>query len=413
MTESSTAHIDSVKRLYAALGKGDREVIEEILSPDFVGHTTEGLPMGLGGTFRGPREMIDEFWWRIGSAFAVRSEPESYEFLEGRGLQVWGRYRGTNRATGRVLDAEFVHIVQFENERISSLRQITDSSAWCAAHMGAERASVPAYTDIPLGDLETIDYSVNDHVARIILDRPASRNAIDLRLADEVLVVARAVAADPSVRAVLIAGNGPALTVGGDIDFFTDADAGSLGALIPRMVDPFHRAFEILDQLDVPIVTAAHGSVAGGGLGFVYAADITLAAEGTIFATGFGAIGLSGDGGGTWHLPRIIGEARARRMYIENLRLDAERAEQWGLVAEVVPPGELRDRAEKLVTTLAAGPTRAYGEMRALFGTSWRHSFAEQLDAEKAGLARTGSTHDANAAVTAFVSNKRPHFEGR
>lgn len=413
MTGRHADRIESVKRLYAALGEGDKATIEGLLTPDFVGHGTEGLPMGLGGTYRGAREMIDKFWWRIGAAFAARPEAVAYEALGDRGLQVRGAYRGTNRATGRTLDAEFVHILEFDDDKISVLRQITDSSAWCAAYEGAERVDVPARTEIAVDDLETIDYSVRDNVARIILDRPETRNAINLRMADELLVVARAVAADPSVRAVLIAGNGPALTVGGDIDFFTSAGAGRMGALIPRMVDPFHQALAILDQLDAPIVTAAQGSVAGGGLGFVYAADISLAAKGTIFATGFGGIGLSGDGGGTWHLPRIIGEARARRMYIENLRIDAERAEQWGLVAEVVPAADLRDRAEKLVTSLAAGPTRAYGRMRSLIGATWNNSLVEQLDAEKRGLAFTGGTRDADTAVAAFVSKTRPQFGGR
>ena len=78
------------------------------------------------------------------------------------------------------------------------------------------------------------------------------------------------------------------------------------------MTTPFHEAFRVLSRIDAPIVTAAHGAVAGGGLGYVYAADLVVAAEGTKFVTAFAALGLSGDGGGTWHLPRLIGRAARR-----------------------------------------------------------------------------------------------------
>lgn len=123
------------------------------------------------------------------------------------------------------------------------------------------------------------------------------------------------------------------------------------------------------------------GAVAEGGLGYVYAADIVLAAEGTVFSTAFSGIGISGDGGGTWHLPRLVGAARARRMYLENLRLDAARALEWGLVAEVVPADELDKRARALADRLAAGPTRAYALQRRLLRESWDNTLSDQLRA--------------------------------
>ena len=210
-----------------------------------------------------------------------------------------GHYRGNARRSGRTLEAEFTHVLRFNSDgQVTSLRQLTDTAAWIEA----------------LGDggtLETIDYSVADAVATICLNRPNRRNAINLAMAEEALIVARSLAADASVRAVLICGNGPTLTVGGDIDYFRDVAPTEIGDLLVSMTTPFHEAFRVLSRIDAPIVTAAHGRVAGGGLGFVYAADIVLAAEGTEFITAFAGIGLSGDGGGTWHLPRLIGPARA------------------------------------------------------------------------------------------------------
>ncbi len=419
----------TAERLYKALQTGDRAGLTDLLTPTFVGRTTAGLPLGLGGTYVGPEAMISDFWWRLGSHFRVRAEPAAYAPLGDDGLQVSGTYRGTARATGRSLEADFIHVLTFDGERICALTQLTDSAPWHAALEDADFREaglqdtapaeswrghrLPPYPGPSVSDLATIEYRVEDRVAHVTLNRPEQRNAIDLRMGEETLAVARAIAADPGVRAVLIAGNGPVLTVGGDIEYFSSVPPASFGALAGRMTDPFHEAFRILSRVDPPIVTAAHGAVAGGGLGFVYAADIVLAAEGTSFSTAFSGIGLSGDGGGTWHLPRLIGAARARRMYLENLRLDADQAAEWGLIAEVVPAGVLRDRALALALRLAAGPTRAFGYQRRLLRDTWQHSLSDQLRLESEGVVSTGSTSDAGAAVRSFLQKRRPTFEGR
>ena len=401
------------QRLYEALGTGDAAAIDELLAPDFVGRTTAGLPLGLGGTYLGPQSMRDAFWWRIGEHFRLRAEPEAFEQLGEDGLHVTGTYRGTGRATGRAIEAAFVHVLTFDGDQISALTQLTDTAPWHAALEGASRRRVPAYPGPSASELETFTYRVKDGVAELTLNRPDRRNAIDLRMGEETLAVVRAVAADPSVRSVLISGNGPAFSVGGDVEYFASAAPGSFGALAGRMTEPFHEAFRILSRIDAPIVTAVHGSVAGGGLGFVYAADIVLAAPDAVFCTAFSGIGLSGDGGGTWHLPRLIGAARARRMYLENLRVDAAQALDWGLIAEIVPAEEVRERAHALALHLAAGPTRALGYQRRLLRETWEHTLSDQLRLETEGVTATGGTRDAEAAIAAFLGKRRPTFEGR
>jgi 2-(1,2-epoxy-1,2-dihydrophenyl)acetyl-CoA isomerase len=403
----------TARRLYEALAAGDRAGVADLLTADFVGRAAAGLPLGLGGSYAGRESMLSDFWWRIGKAFRVRAEPSSFDRLGDSRLQVAGVYRGTARSTGRSFEAAFVHVLTFDGTRISGLDQLTDTAAWHAALEDAPAIELPPYEHPGIDDLRSIEYAVRGHVATVRLNRPGHSNAIDLRLAEETLAVARAIAADPAVRAVLIAGNGPALTVGGDIEYFLRAPAGTLGTLARHMIEPFHAAFEILSGIDAPIVTAAHGAVAGGGLAFVYAADVVLAAEGTIFSTGFSGIGISGDGGGTWHLPRIVGAARARRMYLENLRLDAAQALDWGLVAEVVPAADLGQRARERADRFAAGPTTAYGLQRRLLRDSWARTLPDQLRAESEAVARSGNTDDAGAAVRAFLDRARPTFEGR
>lgn len=388
--------------MYDALAAGDRAAIVGSLTDDFVGRLTPGLPFGIGGEHVGAEAMVRDGWFAIGAHWRVRAEPASYTLLEDGRLQVQGTYRGKGRASGLPFEAWFVHQWELRGGRFCGLTQLTDSAAFVAA-LGEQP-----------GALETIDLTVSDGVATLCIARPGARNAIDQRLADELLVAAVRIAGDPGVRAVLIVGDGPDLTVGGDIGYFIGASAADgLGTTLRRMTTPFHLAFEVLAGLDVPIVTVAHGSVAGGGLGFVYAADLVVAADDARFVTAFAAIGLSGDGGGTWHLPRLIGPARAARAYLLNEPIAAGQALEWGMVAEVVPAADARARGDELARRLADGPTRAFARMRALLRESWDRSLADQLGAEVESLVACAATEDARGALDSFLAKQRPTFHGR
>jgi 2-(1,2-epoxy-1,2-dihydrophenyl)acetyl-CoA isomerase len=391
----------AAQRLYDALAAGDREALAELLHPDFIGYAAEGLPLNMGGRHIGPEAMRTNLWWRIGEHFKARAVPSDFQVLGDGRLMVVGTYRGSARRTGNTLEAAFIHLIGFAPDgRIETLSQLTDTAAWHAALDGPST-------------LQSIDYRVEQGVATMCLNRPDARNAIDMRMGQETLEVARRIAADRSIRAVLICGNGPALTVGGDISYFLDGRNDGFGDLFITMTTPFHQAFEILSRIDVPIVTAAHGAVAGGGLGYVYAADLVVAADDTEFVTAFARIGLSGDGGGTWHLPRLIGPRRAAAAYLRNTPITAAEALDWGLINEIVPADELRSRATLLATELANGPTVAFGTMRALLRESWHNDLSAQLAAESRGVKLTGDSADAAAAIAAFAAKRQPEYTGR
>lgn len=403
MNASDDLHteVSSAQQLYRALAVGDRDALSELLHPEFVGHATDGLPLAMGGRHDGPEAMQRDLWWTIGRHYKVEAQPEEFRLLDDGRLFVAGHYRGEGRKSGRRLDATFIHVIAFADDgRIASLHQLTDSAAWVQALGG----------DAPL---QTVQYSVADAVATICLNRPDVRNAIDMQMAEDTLDVARRIAADDSIRAVLICGNGPALTVGGDIEYFLARSAERFGALFAQMTTPFHEAFRVLSRVDAPIVTAAHGAVAGGGLGYVYAADLVIAAEDTKFVTAFAGLGLSGDGGGTWHLPRLIGPRRATEAYLRNRPIDAPEALQWGLINEIVPAEELRSRAEAVARELANGPTRGFAKMRALLRDSWRNDLSSQLQAETDAIRQIGDTADAARAITDFAAKRRAEFTGR
>jgi 2-(1,2-epoxy-1,2-dihydrophenyl)acetyl-CoA isomerase len=250
-----------------------------------------------------------------------------------------------------------------------------------------------------------------DGLARLTLARPEALNAIDpywtAAFADAVASCAR-----PEVRAVLIAAEGPSFTVGGDLRHFA-ARAADLSVALSEMVPAYHEALGRLADLDCPVVCAVHGAAAGGGLGLTFGADLVLAASDARFVCGFARLGLSGDGSGSWFLPRLVGLRRAQELMFGNRELSASEALEWGLVTRLVAPDELQAAALDLARELARGPTVAFAHMRRLLRESWGATLQEQLVRESDAMLATGDTADAREGIEAFATRREPRFEGR
>jgi 2-(1,2-epoxy-1,2-dihydrophenyl)acetyl-CoA isomerase len=250
------------------------------------------------------------------------------------------------------------------------------------------------------GNLGTAGLSVSNGLGVLRLNRPEARNALGPDVAEDLHAVALRCAADPALKALLICAAGSHFTVGADVRVLARVGPDELR----RVADRYHEALQILDKLQVPVVAAVQGAVAGGGLGLMCVADIVLAAEGTRFAAGFAGLGLAGDGGTTWFLPRLVGTRRAAEMLLEQRVLDATEAADWGLITRVVPAAELQEQAERVAGTLAAGPARALGELRALLRRSPTSTLREQMMAEADALTRTAGTRDAADAIQRFIA---------
>ncbi|MEJ2864077.1 enoyl-CoA hydratase-related protein [Actinomycetospora flava] len=402
------SHEKTARVLYDALATGDRAALDTVLDPAFVGEATEGLPFGLGGSHQGAEAMIRDFWWAIGRHYRARAEPAEFLALADGGLLVLGRYAGTARDGGRALDAAFAHVLTFTDDgRIAALRQYTDSARWA-------RAVEPAARSTPAGqrELRVVRYDVTGGVATIELDRPEAGNAIDPTMVEDLDEATFRAAHDPAVRAVLVRGTGRSLSVGGDLAFFA-GNADDIPERLRWIIDRYHVTLDRLATLDVPVVCAVHGALAGGGLGLAHVADIVVAADDSRFAVGYGAIGLASDGANSWYLPRLVGMRRAQEMFLLNRMLTGPEALEAGLVTEVVPAAELAGRAQKLATTLAAGPTKAYGHMKRLLLASQDADLSRQLAEETRHMTASGATDDAREGITAFVERRRPEFRGR
>jgi 2-(1,2-epoxy-1,2-dihydrophenyl)acetyl-CoA isomerase len=258
-----------------------------------------------------------------------------------------------------------------------------------------------------------VSLDIGDGLAQLRLVRAEQRNGIDLAMVRALSAALDLVAAEPGVRALLLAADGPAFTVGGDLHHLTE-HIDRLPDELRTMIDVYHHeVLARLAELPFPVLAAAHGAVAGGGLGLLWSADQVIAADDLRIATGFVHLALSGDGGSSWQLPRLVGLTRARQLILGGRVLDAKEALDWGLVGEVVPAAELAETALARARELASGPSYAYSRMKRLLLESATASYREQLVAERDAIVDCARTGDAVEGIRAFVERRPPAFLGR
>ncbi|HTT13392.1 MAG TPA: enoyl-CoA hydratase-related protein [Burkholderiaceae bacterium] len=245
-------------------------------------------------------------------------------------------------------------------------------------------------------------------VAHLRFNRPQSLNAIDSATAKALRAASEELARDPTVRAVVLSGEGKGFMAGGDIGQMK-TDPRSIPT---QLIDPLHAALRRLAALDAPVIASVHGVVAGAGVSMMLAADLAIAAEGTRFVLAYLNLGASCDGGASFALPRVVGLRKALEIALLNETFDAAEALRLGLVNRVVPAATLEAETDKLAQRLAAGPTRAIGRMRRLMRRSSSSDFGAQLDAEKEAFAASTTTRDFAEGVSAFLEKRAARFEG-
>lgn len=245
-------------------------------------------------------------------------------------------------------------------------------------------------------------------LVRLRLNRPEALNALDAEMAEAMLAACRDIAADPSVRAVLISGEGRAFAAGGDLSQMRDSPVEAAD----RLITPLHEALRLLGQIDAPVLASLQGAVAGAGLSLAAAADLAIAAEGTKFNLAYANIGASCDVGASWSLPRLVGLRRALEIALMGEGFDARRALEIGLVNRVVAREALEAESEALARRLAEGPTLAFGRMRRLMRTSFDRSFSEQLDAEREAFLASAATADFQEGLASFFERRPARFQG-
>lgn len=247
-----------------------------------------------------------------------------------------------------------------------------------------------------------------DGWVRLVLNRPDRLNAFNEEMHRRLADALDAAGADEGCRAVLLTGAGRGFCAGQDLsDRVGPAD---LGATIDAFYNPLVRRLRALRK---PVVCAVNGVAAGAGANIALACDIVLAARSAKFIQAFAKIGLVPDSGGTFFLPRLIGDARARALAMLAEPLPAERAEAWGLIWKVFDDDALASEAEKTTAHLATQPTVGLALTKEAFAASATNDLDAQLDLERDLQRKAGATPDYAEGVRAFLDKRAPNFTGR
>src|SRR5688572_17919041 len=256
---------------------------------------------------------------------------------------------------------------------------------------------------------ETILFTVADNIARLTLNRPDRLNSFTVQMHEE---VADALSNLGDARCLVLTGTGRGFCAGQDLNdrAVAPGEAVDLGESVEQRYNPLIRK---LVALPMPVIARVNGVAAGAGANIALACDIVIAARSAKFIQSFAAIGLIPDSGGTWVLPRLVGQARALGLALTGELLPADKAEQWGLIWKAVDDDKLDEEVDALASRFAAGPTRGLARIKRMIRESWDHDLDQELDLQRDSMRELGYSDDYREGVAAFMEKRKPNFTGR
>jgi len=242
-------------------------------------------------------------------------------------------------------------------------------------------------------------------IATITLNRPTAFNSINLAIAQKLEALSAAVEASDDVRVLVIEGEGRAFCAGGDLQTIGAAAASdTVAPVVGELLKHYHAFITTLRRMPKLVLSSVHGSAAGAGLSLAFVADLCIATEDARFTPAYAKLGVSPDGGGTVGVVATVGARRALQIYLAEDSFTAQQAHQWGLVAKVVPPAELKAATREFALRLAQTAPAGIAATKALIHRAHTTPIEQQLDAERDAIIDCMHTEDFRIAVKKFTS---------
>lgn len=257
---------------------------------------------------------------------------------------------------------------------------------------------------------QTIALDIDAGAYRLTLNRPERLNSFNALMHEEVRDALTRIEQDRSARVLLITGAGRGFCAGQDLGD-RDVNAGPLD-LSRGPEQDYNPLVRRLTTLPLPVICAVNGVAAGAGVNIALACDIVIARKSAKFAQAFSAIGLVPDAGGSWHLPRLVGQARALGFTLLNEQLTAEQAEAAGLIWKAIADDAFEAEVERVLGKLASAPTFGLGAAKQAIRAGWSSTLDDALDRERDLQKQCGLSPDYREGVNAFKEKRAPRFTG-
>ena len=255
------------------------------------------------------------------------------------------------------------------------------------------------------------DYDAESAVATITFNRPDVLNAINVEMADGLMHACDQIAKIDTVRCILINGNGAGFVAGGDVQKFADESVETAN-IVDQLLDSINPAVYFLRTHKAPVVASVHGVVAGAGLSIMAACDIVIASQNTRFLMAYDQVAAPPDCGGSYFLPRLLGERRAAELMFLGARWTANQAMQYNLVNTVVPDDILEAETEAMVKRIANGPSAAFAAYKELVRAD-ADALLTHLELERTHFKAATRTSDFKEGVNAFCEKRKAKFIGK
>ena len=261
-----------------------------------------------------------------------------------------------------------------------------------------------------MAEYQSIIVEHDGPVARITLNRPDRLNSFTAAMHEELKSALNEIA---DARVIILTGAGRGFCAGQDLNdrAVTSGDHPvDLGMTVETAWNPLVRKITSLPQ---PVIARVNGVAAGAGANIALACDLVVAARSAKFIQSFSAIGLIPDSGGTWALPRLVGQARAMGLALTGEPLSAEKAEEWGLIWKCVDDEALDTEVDAIARKLASLPPLGLAAIKEMIRASWSHTLDQELNHQRDAMRRLGFSDDYREGVAAFLEKRQPNFVGR